>query len=335
MIVICEKCKARYKLADKAGSPSIFRVNCPKCSHVFTVRSSGNVKAQPSQPGKSNQPAKMEKTAPPRRETLVKPDKGKIIAVCNRKGGVAKTSTVLNLGVSLAMLDKRVLVVDFDTQANLSIILGLMPNREKSFYDLVHVPGTKYTDVIKKTKYKNLWVLPSNSKMTLLAKKNINSHDFVRILRSKLELIRNSIDYILIDTPPSIEFFTLNALVASDFVIIPTQCEYLSVHGVAHIEEAIKVIGKMKERPIDYGILFTMFNEDNLSAKVIHKKINDKYGDKVFRTHIEYDVKLQESQVMNAAIVIYDENCPSARQYSQLAKEISAPSLEILSASVG
>lgn len=296
------------------------------------IRSTDDVqKKQTRQPVKSGKP---QKTAPSRQKTVVTADKGKIIAICNRKGGVAKTSTVLNLGVSLAMLDKRVLVVDFDTQANLSIILGLT-NREKSFYDLAHVSGTKYTDVIKKTKYKNLWVLPSNSKMALLAKKNINRRDFVQILRSKLELIRSNIDYILIDTPPSIEFYTLNALMASDFVIIPTQCEYLSVHGVAHIEEAIKVIGKMKERPIDYGILFTMFNDKNLSAKVIYKKINDKYGDKVFRTHIEYDVKLQESQVMNSAVVIYDENSSSARQYSQLAKEISAPRLEILSANVG
>ena len=247
---------------------------------------------------------------------------GKVIAVCNRKGGVAKTTTVLNLGASLAMSGKRVLLVDFDMQANLSIILGLT-SQEKSFYDLLHVPGNSLSDVIKKTKYKNLWLLPSNSKMALLAKKNINQKDFVHILCNKLDMVRKNIDYILIDTPPSIEFFTLNALVASDFVIIPTQCEYLSIHGVAHIEEAIKVIRKIKHKNLDYRILVTMTKLENTGSAVIYKKIREKYGDKVLKTFIEFDLKLQESQIMNSIIAQYDKNSPSAKQYLSLSRELN------------
>jgi chromosome partitioning protein len=246
----------------------------------------------------------------------------KIIAISNQKGGVAKTSTAINLAMSLAMQDKRVLLVDFDMQASLTIAMGLN-SQAKTFYDLLHVPGTSLANVILKTKYPNLWLLPSGPNMALLMKKNINQKHFEKILRNKLEQIKDKVDHIIIDTPPSIEFFTLNALMASDFVIIPTQCEYLSMHGVAHIEEVVNIIKKKQNEDIDYKILITMFNQDSTVSKVIYNKIKTKYQDKIFNTTIGFDIKLQESQIMNIPVAQYDRNCSSAVQYLELALELT------------
>jgi len=305
MIITCEQCRTRYNFAVDEKTPPVFKVKCTKCNHIFVVHKNKE----------SEKPVLLPE------EAIVSNDY-KIIAVCNQKGGVSKTTTTLNLGMSLAMLKKRVLLVDFDMQASLTISLGLN-NKAKSFYDLLHVPGNDFPDVILKTKYQNLWVLPSNPNMALLPKKNINKKDFEHLLRDKLDGIKKNVDHILIDTPPSLEFFTLNALMASDTVIIPTQCEYLSMHGVAHIVDSIDTINKMKKKKISHRILFTMFNPERTASKVIHKKIINKYKENVFSTVIEYDPKLQEAQIMNCPVAQYDQNSLSAGQYLELAKEIT------------
>ncbi|MEN8142800.1 MAG: AAA family ATPase [Thermodesulfobacteriota bacterium] len=307
MIIKCEKCETRYKLADELVTQSIFRVRCSKCNNVFIVHQQEEVK-----PVDLPEEAVLPETLP-----------YQIITVSNQKGGVAKTSTVLNLGMSLAMQDKRVLLVDFDMQASLTLALG-MNNQVKTFYDLLHVPGNTLADVIVKTKHPNLWLLPSGPNMALLMKKNINEKHFEKILRDKLETIKDRIDHIIIDTPPSIGFFTLNALMASDFVIIPTQCEYLSMHGVAHIEEVINIIKQKQNENIDYKVLVTMYNPENTVAKVIYKKIKDKYKDKLLNTSIAYDTKLQESQIMNTPVYQYDKTCSSANEYLELSDEITS-----------
>jgi chromosome partitioning protein len=307
MIIKCQQCETRYKLADERITQNIFRVRCSKCDNVFTVHKPEEIK-----PLDLPEEAVLPDTLP-----------YKIIAVSNQKGGVAKTSTVLNLGMSLAMKDKRVLLVDFDMQASLTISLGI--NKPvKTFYDLLHVPGTTLADVIVKTKYPNMWLLPSGPNMALLMKKNINEKHFEKILRDKLETIKDRIDHIIIDTPPSIEFFTLNALMASDFVIIPTQCEYLSMHGVSHIVEVINIIKQKQNENIDYKVLITMYNPENTVAKVIYKKIRDKYKDKLLNTSIAFDTKMQESQIMTTPVYQYDKTCSSANEYLELSEEITS-----------
>ncbi len=307
MIIKCHQCETRYKLADERITQDIFRVRCSKCDNVFTV----------------HKPEEIKPLDLPEESVLPDTLPYKIIAVSNQKGGVAKTSTVLNLGMSLAMQDKRVLLVDFDMQASLTISLGI--NKPvKTFYDLLHVPGTTLADVIVKTKYPNMWLLPSGPNMALLLKKNINEKHFEKILRDKLETIKDRIDHIIIDTPPSIEFFTLNALMASDFVIIPTQCEYLSMHGVSHIVEVINIIKQKQNENIDYKVLITMYNPENTVAKVIYKKIKDKYKDKLLNTSIAFDTKLQESQIMTTPVYQYDKTCSSANEYLELSEEITS-----------
>lgn len=221
MIIICDKCKTRFQLDVSLIKKTLFKVRCSKCKHVFSVDTSP--KEDVYELNASN----------------IAADK-KVIAICNQKGGVAKTSTCLNLGASLSLAGRRTLLIDFDVQANLSLLLG--QKKQPSFYEIMQ----KEIDILKTIKNvrPNLWLLPANSKMSLLARECLQHNDFGFFLRNALEPIKNHFDCILIDTPPSIKFFTPNALIAADFVIIPTQAEFLAMNGVMQTENIIKASRK-------------------------------------------------------------------------------------------
>ncbi|MEN8189173.1 MAG: AAA family ATPase [Thermodesulfobacteriota bacterium] len=307
MIIICENCKTRYKVADNVIDKPVLRVRCSKCNHRFIFQ----------------KPAPQEPALVLNEE--MKADSNRIISISNQKGGVGKTSTTLNLGMSLAAMGKRVLLIDFDVQANLTILMGY--RKTKSFYDILQSRTEDLTEVIEKTGYENLFLLPSNSRMALLKKKYLNEHNYEYLLRDRLTKIKDRYDHILIDTPPSIEFFTLNALVASNMVVIPTTCEYLSMHGINQITDIITVIKKEINRDIDHRILMTMYNAKNTASKVMFAKVRDKYGTHVFKTFIELDDKMQESHIVNVPVVQYDDTSSSARQYKNLAKEIAGENM--------
>jgi chromosome partitioning protein len=247
-------------------------------------------------------------------------DDHRIITMSNQKGGVAKTTSCLNLAVALARMGKKVLLVDFDVQANLTILLGFRKTR--SFYELLNREVKGISDVILHTKYPNLSLLPSNSKMALLKKRYLAQHNFEYLLRNKLQEIEKKYDHILIDTPPSIEFFTLNALIAAQLVIVPTTCEYLSMHGVSQISEIIKVLRGI-DHDVEYKVLITMYDAKKTSERVINEKIRRKYGPMLCKTVIELDDKMQESHIVNLPIQYYDEKCRSAEQYQALARELA------------
>jgi len=265
------------------------------------------------------------KSAPEEQSLLLQeeitPDHNKIIAISNQKGGVAKTSTCLNLGMALAQMNKRVLLVDFDVQANLTILLGF--RKTESFYEILEKNTKDISSAIQKTRYPNLELLPSNSKMALLKKKYLNVDRYEYLLRDRLDLIKKQYDHILIDTPPSIEFFTLNALIASNFVIIPTTCEYLSMHGIGQINDILTIIKKGINQDINHKVLITMHNADITSEKVMLNKIQEKYKDNIFRTAIEIDSKMQESHIVNMPVILYAKESKSAQQYIKLAQEMS------------
>ena len=306
MIIVCERCKTSYNLDEKIPPKSSFRVRCSRCSHVFTVD-----KSPPSEA-----PYLLKDEAEP---SCGNSRPSKIIAISNQKGGVAKTTTCLNLGMSLSLLNQRVLLIDFDVQANLTILLGY--KNTKSFYEVLHSDRNDLSGAIKKTKYPNLWLLPSNSKMALLTKEYSTTNNFGYLLRDKLNSITEGFDYILIDTPPSLEFFTLNALLASNFVIIPSQCEYLSTRGVDQIEKVIDLVKHKTDQDIDYKVLITMYDGENISSKVVYDKLKNKYKEKTFNTLIGLDTKIRESQIVNTPVVYYDKNSISGLQYMSLAKE--------------
>lgn len=302
MIITCDQCKTRFKIKENLIDKPAFKVRCSKCKNLFTVF-------------KEPQDEKEFLL-----EDEIKPFHNRIITISNQKGGVSKTSTCLNLGVSLSALKKRVLLVDFDVQSNLTTLLGY--KQAKSFYEVLHSENADIASVILKTKYPNLWLLPSNSRMAILTKKYLNENNFEHLLKGGLDLIKDRFDHILIDTPPSVELFTINALVASDYVIIPSQCEYLSLNGIDQVEKMISIIAQKNGREIDYRILTTMFDEKNTASRVLQAKMKKKYKDRLFNTMIDYDVKIQESQIVNQPVIYYDRKSTAARQYINLAKEV-------------
>ena len=306
MIIQCEQCKSRYDLDVSAIRKPEFKVRCANCNHSFTV-------------SKQGQPAPA-----PLRPPVEKPGgEGQIIAISNQKGGVAKTSTCLNLGMSLAVLNKRVLLVDFDVQANLTTSLGFSVN-SPSFFDILQAGTENIASYLHETRYPDLSLLPANSRMALLTKHYMYRPNFEFLLRDRLRGVRERFDFILLDTPPALDFCTLNALMAADRVLIPTPCEYLSMHGIHKIEDIIKVVRRKSGQDLDYRILITMYDQESTATRVIQQKIKEMFGDKILNTLIELDEKMKESQIVNLPVCKYDANCASARQYMQLAREIIA-----------
>ena len=319
MIVTCDNCNTRYNINDSAIKKAQVTARCAKCKHVFTVRKGANKEPASLSAVDDNQPAVKESIEIDGINTSDSTMNARVISVCNQKGGVAKTTTSLNLGVSLGLLKKRVLIIDFDIQANLTLLMGYKD--AKSFFEVIHSKDTGIAEYIIKTKL-NLWLLPSNSKMALLSKTHLQDANFEYMLRDKLKSVGNYFDYIIIDTPPSGDFYTLNALLASDMAIIPTPCEYLSMQGVNHIVNMINVIREKSDHVLDYKIPVTMFETDNTASRVILEKLKSEYKDHLFSTMIEKDSKVQESQIVHKPTIYYDKESRAGRQYYNLAKEI-------------
>ncbi|MDH5324638.1 MAG: ParA family protein [Gammaproteobacteria bacterium] len=245
----------------------------------------------------------------------------KVITVCNQKGGVAKTTTCLNLGTSLAMMGKQVLLIDFDVQANLSSLLK--SDHCDSFYDFIQSGESDLSSYIVKTGH-DFWLLPANSRLSLLAKNHMREKHFEYMLKDQLAAIKNFFDYIIIDTPPSGDFYTLNALLASDIAAVPSQCEYLSMNGISHIRNMVDVIKAKANHKIDFHVLVTMFDRSNTASRVIFNKLNHDYYGSVFSTIIERDEIVQQSQILLTPTMAYDKNSRAGLQYFDLAKEIES-----------
>ncbi len=301
MFISCDKCKTKYKVDDSVFKKPTLRVKCSKCKHVFTAYKT---------PQKQDEvPYELKAAAP----------ECKIVCVCNQKGGVAKTSTCLNLASSLSAKGKRVLLIDFDVQANLSLLLRC--KNKKSFFEAMDADDGDLTKAIIKTKH-GIWLLPSNSRMALASKKYLNQENFEYLLREKLARIKKVFDYIIIDTPPSGDFYTLNALLASDIAIIPTQCDYLSMNGVSHIVNMINVIRNKTKHKLDYRGLATLYNPDNTVEKVVYEKLKTQLGGKMFNTVINRDSSLQESHIARLPVLEYDKDSKAGQQYLTLSEEL-------------
>ena len=305
MLVVCPNCQTRYQLDDGKVNGPTFSARCTKCKQVFSAYN----------PVQVEQVQFLDLDAA--RKNF---DHDNIITVSNQKGGVAKTSTCLNLGLSLALHDKRVLLIDFDIQANLTISLGY--KETTSFYDVLNGSGQPMDKFIIETKYPNLSIFPSNKNMVLLNKKFFGARHFEFILKDRLIALKERFDYIIIDTPPSIEFFTLNALTASQLVIIPSQCDYLSTHGIDQILKVIDLI-KGKTNPfIESRVLITMFDKESTAAKMICTKLKQMYTTMSYSTIIELDPRIREAQIMSMPVLQYNQTSRAGRQYFRLAEEI-------------
>ncbi len=307
MIVVCESCNSRLKIDESRLTSSIksFSVRCPRCSHTATVFL----------------PEKIQSVSPvPTYESQSRARAGTTIVITNQKGGVAKTSTCLNLGLSLALSEKRVLLIDFDVQANLTISMGYQ--NTTSFYNIMTNGNQELDSALIQTSYPGLWLLPSNKNMVLLSKKYFGKNDYEYILDKQLATVKERFDYIIIDTPPSIEFFTINALTASDLAIVPTQCDYLSTHGVGQVLNIIDLIRKKTNPRIKSRVLVTMYDEAATASRMIFTKLNNLYPGRMYQAVIPRDERLREAQIMSMPVINYDQKSSSGLQYMALAREI-------------
>jgi chromosome partitioning protein len=243
-----------------------------------------------------------------------------VIAFANQKGGVAKTTSTLNLAVALAEEGKRVLTVDLDPQGNLTMSQGLNPDTiERSMYDVL-VHRLPLEQVIHKGEI-DLAVSSIDLAGAELALSSMIGRE--RALERALLPMKGSYDYVLIDTPPSLGLLTINALVASDGVIVPVQCEYLSLRGLVQLENTLSMIREnLNPHVAIQGILPTMFDGRTLHAREAVEILQENFGDLVFKTRIRKTVRYAEAPVKGLSVLKYEPQGSAAQAYRELAKEV-------------
>jgi chromosome partitioning protein len=254
---------------------------------------------------------------------------GKIIAIANQKGGVGKTTTTLNLGAAIAEKNKKVLLVDSDPQASLTISCGIeMKELGKSLYDAIVEENGEGENFVKgiiiRTKINNVDLLPSNIDLSTAEIELMNMYDRERILKSILEPLKTYYDYILIDCPPSLGILTINALTAADEVIVPMVTDYLALRGAGIlVNRTIKKVKKKLNPKLKIaGILPTMHKTRTLHAKEVLETLRGHFQDLVFDTVIKETVKFKESSVDGTPILEYAKSSEAAEEYRSLAKEV-------------
>lgn len=247
----------------------------------------------------------------------------RVIALCNQKGGVGKSTTAQNMAVFLAALGKRVLLVDFDPQANTTSGLGINPKRlETSVYQtLIGKVPTK--DVIKKTKLLSVDVLPATPSLAGAGIELVDTKNREYKLKEALEPIRHNYDFIIIDSGPSLGLLTVNVLVAAQKVIIPVQCEYYALEGLADLLATIQLINvNLKARTAIMGALLTLYDRKSRLHRAVAKEIRRKFPGYVFSTVIPRNISLAEAPSFGKSILHYDPYSHGAKAYRQLAEEV-------------
>ena len=246
-----------------------------------------------------------------------------VIAVANQKGGVGKTTTVMNLGAALAELGRRVLLVDMDPQSALSGSLGLDSNDlQHTIYNVLVDARIPIHDVIHRIR-PNLDVVPSNIDLATAEFELISAIGREYILKEALAPVREQYDYVLIDVPPSLGLLTINALSAADQVIIPLQCEYLALRGMRFLLDTIsRIQAKINPHLQVRGILGTMYNQGTLHAQEVMQEIRSMFGEQVFDVVIKSSIRFAEAPVARQSILEYDPNHDGAKAYRQLAEVI-------------
>lgn len=246
----------------------------------------------------------------------------RIIAITNQKGGVGKTTTTINLGASLAVADMRVLVIDADPQGNSTSGLGLRGTFHRSFYHAL-VLNEPLKSITLNTELPNLKVIPSEKILVAAEIELVDVEEREFRLKKLLQEILEGFDYVLIDCPPSLGLLTLNALAASNSVLIPIQCEYFALEGVSELwDTLVKIRRTLNPSLTIEGFLLTMFDErTNLSNQVV-SDLRDFLGSQVFSTIIPRNVRLAEAPSHGKPIVLYDIKSKGAESYLRLAKEV-------------
>ncbi len=251
----------------------------------------------------------------------------KIISIINQKGGVGKTTTVINLASALSQQDKKILVIDLDPQGNATTGLGLS-NAEQSdqtIYGILN--GTMaISNVIKKTKFKNLDLITSNVDLSGLEVETAGDNDRAFILKTKLTAYLNDsgvlYDYILVDCPPSLSLLTVMALVSSDSLLVPLQTEFFALEGLTQLMKTIDRIKVNLNPGLEIqGILLTMYDRRNKLSSQVEQEARDYFKEKVYQTVIPRNVRLSEAPSHGMPVLIYDKNCPGSESYYNFTDE--------------
>jgi chromosome partitioning protein len=247
----------------------------------------------------------------------------KTIAVSNEKGGVAKTTTTISLGAALVDQGQRVLLMDLDAQANLTLSLGLEPGEAEHTSSDIMLDGASLLSARRKTDLENLDLIPSSSRIE-------TSEQFLPVRTNYTTILQRAItntanmpyDYIILDCPPALGAITQNALAAADLLLIPTQAEYFSAYALRNMMTLIRRIREVDNPNLAYRILVTMLDKRNRTHRNIHEQLRSTFGEGVFNTVIEIDTKLRESPIAGLPITHYKPGARGSTQYRVLAQEL-------------
>jgi len=248
----------------------------------------------------------------------------RVIAVSNQKGGVAKTTTAINLAASLALADQRVLVIDMDPQGNLTSGVGLKDQSTDAgtVYDALTTDGITARNFVMPTAIENLFLVPADRHLTGAEIELVSMPDRDKRLKKFIDVLRGEFDYIFIDSPPSLGLLTLNALVAADAVLIPLNCEYFALEGIADLMSTLeRVRTSLNPTLAVEGVLLTMYDDRTNLGQQVGGNIREYFGDKVFTTVIPRNVRLGEAPSHGVPVILYDPRSRGAEAYLALARE--------------
>ena len=245
----------------------------------------------------------------------------RIVSLVNQKGGVGKTTTAINLGASIAACERTVLLVDLDPQANATSGVGIAKNQDKSMYSVL-TDGMDIREIIRETELPNFHVAPSSVDLVGAELELSDSIGREFYLRRALQTISSAYEYILIDSPPSLGLLTVNGLTAAGSVLVPMQCEYFAIEGVAQLLNTIERVKDMLNPGLLIeGIALTMYDDRVNLARQVAEEVRNHFGDKVYRTIIPRNVRLGEAPSYGKPIILYDIRSRGSEAYINLAKE--------------
>lgn len=245
-----------------------------------------------------------------------------LIAVSNEKGGVAKTTTSASLGAALAQQGMRVLLVDLDAQANLTLSVGIDPSSTPLCSANMLLSAEPVLNIIRKTEVENLDIIPSNKSMGTAERFLPVHQDYEYFLRNALISVKNDYDFVVIDCPPYLGSVTTNAFVAADLLLVPTQAEYFSIYALRNLMDSVRNIRQKYNPKLTYRLILTMFDKRNKTHRLMHEQLRAKFNSGMLETVISIDTKVRESTIAGLPIIQHAPKSRAAVQYQAVAQEI-------------